>query len=92
MGKVLIWGSEGGIGKAIMANFMEQGWQVAAVARNLSPVSNQAEWSFEADFSDPEQVAAVGQELKEYKDPFDIFVYAAGDIAAENVSDSTPKR
>jgi NAD(P)-dependent dehydrogenase (short-subunit alcohol dehydrogenase family) len=92
MGKILIWGSEGGIGQAILTHFLEQGWQAAAVARKLTSISTQAEWSFEADFSDPEQVAEVGRQLEEHQDPFDIFVYAAGDITAENIGDSTPKR
>jgi NAD(P)-dependent dehydrogenase (short-subunit alcohol dehydrogenase family) len=39
MGKTaLIWGASGGIGRSLTRFLVEQGWQVAAVARNVESI------------------------------------------------------
>ena len=90
MKKALIWGGEGGIGRAILEEFKDQGWQVAVVARKITGRSAGANWSFEADFRDSNQVDEVVSALRGMNLGFDVFVYAGGDIASEKVQDSDP--
>lgn len=50
MQNAIIWGSEGGIGQAILKEFHRQGWREAAVARSITGLSADADWRYEADF------------------------------------------
>ena len=90
MKKALIWGGEGGIGRAILEEFKMQGWQVAVVGRTITGRSAGADWSFEADFRDPDQVDEVVSALRGMNLGFDVFVYAGGDIASVKIRDSEP--
>lgn len=92
MNKAIIWGSEGGIGRAILKRFKDEGWGVAALARKLSPLSETADWSFEVDFSDPGQMDRAGKWLQEKLEDAQVVVYAAGDIAAENIAEGDHQR
>jgi len=92
MKKIILWGSEGSIGQAILKRFKNEGWQVAALARKLTPVSQAAAWSFEADFSDPEQMDRAGKWLLKNLEDAQVMVYAAGDIAAGKVAEGDYQR
>ncbi len=92
MKKVIIWGSEGDIGQAIMSKFQQQGMQVAALAREISPVSQAADWSYQVDFTNFEDIQGAGTWLKENLEDADVFVYAAGDIASQKVAEGDPQR
>lgn len=92
MEKVIIWGSEGGIGNALLEKFNQEGFQVAAIARKLTAASTTANWRFTADFSKANQVAEVGANLVEELGEADVFIFAAGDIASEKVSQASAER
>jgi NADP-dependent 3-hydroxy acid dehydrogenase YdfG len=92
MKKALIWGSEGGIGKAVLEKFISEGWETAAIARKLSSVSKAAYLALEADFSKSDQVDQVGEQLKSGFNQVDVLVYAAGDITSEKVQGAAPDR
>jgi NAD(P)-dependent dehydrogenase (short-subunit alcohol dehydrogenase family) len=92
MKKVLIWGCEGGIGRAILSEFDRQGWQVAGAARKITGLSADADWTYEADFRDPEQVRVVAEDLRQRNLGFDAFVFAGGDIGAAKVREADPDR
>jgi NAD(P)-dependent dehydrogenase (short-subunit alcohol dehydrogenase family) len=92
MKKVIIWGSEGGIGQKILEKFQAEGWQVAAVARKKGSISQAADLILEADFSKTEDVDKVGTQLEEALDSLDVFVYAAGDINSAKIVEVEPQR
>lgn len=83
-GNVMIWGAEGGIGRALCSLFVEQDWHVAAFARKNSRLP-QGVTFFEADVSDRHRIEeAVYQAGIEFEH-FDHFLYSAGDIVAQNI-------
>jgi len=83
--RVIIWGSEGGIGQGIGRVFKDMGWEIVAVAREISGKSSFADWSFEADFTRSQEVTVVKDELQRMSLGLDVYVYAGGDIAAGKV-------
>jgi NAD(P)-dependent dehydrogenase (short-subunit alcohol dehydrogenase family) len=92
MKRVLIWGSEGGIGQAILKKFQQEGWYTIAVARKLSSLSQAADLTFEADFSSGKDADQVAGNLEEVQGQIDAFVFAAGDIASEKVAEAGSDR
>lgn len=92
MKTVIIWGSEGGIGRAILQEFLDQGWQTIAAARQLSEISDQAHFAYAADFTQPGQVDRIAEALAQQGVEIDVFVYAAGDIGAVNISGADQAR
>lgn len=87
----LIWGAAGGIGRALARRLKADGWQVIAVSRHADDLAGVADFAYEADVADPfavqRAVFAAGQEAGEAG----LFVYAAGDIAAEPAAKMTPE-
>lgn len=92
MKTVMIWGSEGGIGQAILKDFLDRGWQTIAAARQLSEISDQAHLAYAADFTQPEQVDKISEALAQQGVEIDVFVYAAGDIGAVNIAGADQER
>jgi NAD(P)-dependent dehydrogenase (short-subunit alcohol dehydrogenase family) len=92
MKKAIIWGSEGGIGQAIVEKFLAEGWQVAALARDLSSSSQSADWSYQADFSQSGDMDQAGAWLQSTLEEADVMIYAAGDIASQKVAEGDPQR
>ncbi len=86
----LIWGAAGGIGRAIARKLRDEGWQVIGVSRHGDDLAGVADFAFAADVADPfavqRAVLAAGQEAGEAH----LFIYAAGDIAAEPAARMTP--
>jgi NAD(P)-dependent dehydrogenase (short-subunit alcohol dehydrogenase family) len=87
MSTALIWGAGGGIGQALTALLIAEGWEVAGITRQPSSIQRLTKHTFEADVSDDAAVQyavfAAAQELA----PVDMWVYSVGDIAAAKVAD-----
>ena len=87
MSTAMIWGANGGIGRALVSALRDEQWTVTAVSRQpealeaLTPISLYADVSDE--FSVRQAVLAVGQEVT----AVDLWIYAAGDITAAPVED-----
>lgn len=92
MKTAVIWGSEGGIGRAVLERFREQGWQTIAVARQLTEISDRADFAYAADFTEEQQLEPISKVLKREGVQADVFVFAAGDIGAAKVAESDPRR
>ena len=90
MKTALIWGAAGGIGRALAHRLRDAGWQVVGMSRHSADLAGVADYAFEADVADPfavqRAVLAAGQEVGEA----DLFIYAAGDIAAEPTARMAP--
>lgn len=91
MKKTIIWGAEGGIGEGLLKAFQAEGWWAAAAARKLTPRTEGADKRAEADFTRPDQVRRAVEDLVGDQE-LDIFVYAAGDIASQNIGQADPER
>jgi 3-oxoacyl-[acyl-carrier protein] reductase len=87
----LIWGAAGDIGRALANKLKADGWQIIAVSRQGDDLGGVADLALAADVADPfavqRAVLAAGQEAGEAG----LFVYAAGDIAAEPAARMAPE-
>lgn len=87
----LIWGAAGDIGRALVNKLKADGWQIIAVSRREDDLGGVADLALAADVADPfavqRAVLAAGQEAGEAG----LFVYAAGDIAAEPAARMAPE-
>jgi len=81
----LIWGASGGIGRALVKTLENDGWMVAATARNADAIEELGEWQFEADVSDEFSVQAAVQEIAQQAGEVNWWIYAAGDIHSSPV-------
>ncbi len=83
----MIWGAGGAIGSALVTMLLEAGWQIAALGRLSSEAEQSGAVAIDAevgdDFSVRTAVNAAAQELGEVN----LWVYAAGDIAARPVGE-----
>jgi len=90
MPTAFIWGASGGIGRALVQRLVTDGWTVGAASRHPGDLAGLTEHHFEADVTDPfavgQAVLAAAQELP----PIELWVYAAGDILASPVAETTP--
>jgi 3-oxoacyl-[acyl-carrier protein] reductase len=88
----MVWGAGGGIGRALVSKLKEEGWRVLAMGRNVTDLRDLTPHLFEADVADrgsvERAVAAASQEVDQH---VDLWIYAAGDITASKVADSSPE-
>ena len=87
----MIWGAGGGIGRALVYRLREEGWRVLAMGRHTAGLGDLTPDLFEADVADPGSVeralAAAGGSV----DQVDLWIYAAGAIAAHKVTEASPE-
>lgn len=90
MKTALIWGANGGIGRAVLAKLQAAKWQVAAVTHHPVDLANPAGPIVDADVTSPYDVqlavSTIGQELAEV----DLFLYTAGDILSQPIAELEP--
>lgn len=83
----MVWGAGGAIGSALVTMLLQAGWQIAALGRLSSEAEQSGAVAIDAevgdDFSVRTAVNAAAQELGEVN----LWVYAAGDIAARPVGE-----
>jgi 3-oxoacyl-[acyl-carrier protein] reductase len=87
----MIWGAGGGIGRALVYRLREEGWRVLAVSRHTADLRDLVPDLFEADVADPESVAQAVDAAGRDVDQIDLWIYAAGDITAQKVSEALPE-
>ncbi|NDJ53139.1 MAG: SDR family NAD(P)-dependent oxidoreductase [Chloroflexi bacterium] len=93
MTTTLIWGINGGIGRALAARLMTEGHSVLGAARDTSRLSDlNGLIPIEADVADPfsvqQAVLTAGQEASE----IDLWVYSAGDILSAKIDSMQPEQ
>lgn len=91
MSNVLIWGASGGIGRALTEAFAGAGHTVVAVARRPEGLESVTPHVLACDVADPDGVASAAAQAGELAGPFDVFVYAVGDILSAKVAEMSPE-
>lgn len=87
----MVWGATGGIGKAIVEELMNDGWQVIALSRNDEELSDIATHSIYVDISQPFSVLKATQAVAQVVSDVQFWIYAAGDIASAPVEEMKPE-
>ena len=91
MKTAMIWGADGGIGRAIVRTLRDQGWTVAAVARQGAALEQWTPYVYEADAAHARQVEHVVLEASHDVEQVDLWVYSAGDIVSARVEEMAPE-
>jgi 3-oxoacyl-[acyl-carrier protein] reductase len=86
----MVWGANGGIGRALVEALTAEGWTVVAVSRQSEQVEPLTPLAFQADVTDAAAVENAVLSAAYEVGPVQLWVYAAGDILAEPVSDMKP--
>jgi len=90
MSSTLLWGAAGGIGKALTQQLSEAGHSVVAISRHPAEMKALTPQVIAADISQPAQVNAAASMAARMGAPFDLFIYAAGDITSRKTAEITP--
>ncbi len=81
---VLVWGANGGIGRAILEQQRELGKTVIGIVRDASELDD-IDGVIEADVNDWHAVQTAVQEIAVEYPAIDLFIYAIGDVALEKL-------
>ena len=88
MSKAMIWGANSDIGRAIIQQLDQEGWQVVAFARDETAVSDLPATIIEVgDVADAFAVQTAVRSAAYEIDEVALWLYAVGDITAVSVSD-----
>lgn len=90
MKHALIWGAGGGIGRALAAALAADGWHVLGVARNPAALDGPGVEGYPADLASDGDIAAATLWAAREAGEVALWIYAAGDIAATPLADTTP--
>ncbi len=87
----MIWGAAGGIGQALAKNLNDSDWTVATVSRHTAELESISTHNYDADIANSREVEAAVLAAAYDLDPVNLWIYAAGDIAAGPVSELEPE-
>jgi len=87
----MVWGAGGGIGRALVSQLSNEGWRVLALGRNTTGLAEVTPDLFEVELSNAAAVEGAVGEAGGRVDQIDLWIYAAGDIAATKVAQATPE-
>ncbi len=89
MSWAMVWGANGGIGRAIVKQLHDDGWNVIGVAHRYGENENLDAPLLTADVGNAREVELAVAAASQETDAVDLFVYAVGDIASEKVNASS---
>ena len=81
----MVWGASGGIGGAIVRRLLDDGWQVAAVARNAGDLAAPGACVMEGDVGSEYDVRQATMAAARELGHVDLWVYSVGDILSAPV-------
>ena len=85
----MIWGADGGIGKALLTQLSAENWTVAAISRHPDALSGLTPFSFEADTSNEMAIKSAILETNYEVGEIDLWIYAVGDIISATTQEMT---
>lgn len=90
MKTAMIWGANGGIGRALTKKLAAEQWRVIAIVRNGDDVSGAA-LTIQADTTNARAVETAVTSAAYDVDAVDLWIYAAGDITSAKIGKMTPE-
>jgi len=91
MGTAMVWGASGGIGRALVARLVKDGWTVVALSRHPADLADLTPHAFEVDLADPVAVERAAARAGGAVEAVDLWIYVAGDITSERVAAMSPE-
>jgi NAD(P)-dependent dehydrogenase (short-subunit alcohol dehydrogenase family) len=91
MSTAMVWGANGGIGRALVEKLIQEGWTVWAVARHPDDIETVTPHVLQADVSSVRAVQRAVLAVGETGAQIDLWAYAAGDIEAISVAEMGPE-
>ena len=89
MNNAIIWGSAGGIGKALTQKLVNENYTVVSVSRHPTEMKLITPHVISTDVTQPSQVTAAARMAGEMVPAYDLFLYTAGDITSTKVGEMT---
>ncbi|MCU0486028.1 MAG: SDR family NAD(P)-dependent oxidoreductase [Anaerolineales bacterium] len=83
----LIWGANGGIGRALVSSLVAQGWQVLAAGRDTDQLEGLTEHVFDVEFLEAGSLQGAISGMSQVVEEIQLWVYAAGDITSQAVGE-----
>jgi NAD(P)-dependent dehydrogenase (short-subunit alcohol dehydrogenase family) len=87
----MVWGANGGIGRALVERLVAEGWTVWAVARELRDLESVTPHVLKADAAVVRTVQQAVLAVGETEAQIDLWAYAAGDIEAVSAAEMGPE-
>ncbi len=87
MSNAMVWGASGGIGKGLVQHLVAKGWDVVALSRHTAGLEALTPHVIQADPADTFSVQQAVMLTAQAVGEVDLWIYAAGDIAAARVGD-----
>ena len=91
MSTAMVGGAGGGIGRALVAKLVEEGWTAWAIARTPGDLERLTPHVFQADVSSVRAVQQAVLAVNESGAQIDLWAYAVGDIEAVTVAEMPPE-
>jgi NAD(P)-dependent dehydrogenase (short-subunit alcohol dehydrogenase family) len=83
----LIWGANGGIGRALVSSLVAQGWQVLAAGRDTDQLEGLTDHVFDVEFLDAGSLQSAISAISQVVEEIQLWIYAAGDITSQPVGE-----
>ncbi len=90
MNNAMIWGANGGIGKALIRILKEEGWNPITVSRAPEELTDMSPLALEADVGDPSSVEHAVYAVAQEVDQIQLWIYSIGDIASAPIASLDP--
>lgn len=90
MKTAMIWGANGGIGRALVTALIEREWTVVAASRDEDELADMAAHRVSANVADAFSIQRAVQMAALEVDEIDLWIYSAGDITSAPVADMDP--
>ncbi|MEM7344959.1 MAG: SDR family NAD(P)-dependent oxidoreductase [Chloroflexota bacterium] len=87
MSTAMIWGANGGIGRALVKQLIAAGWTVLAVTHTPTNLDGLTPHVFDADAGAPYDVHVAISAASQVVDEINLWIYTAGDITQSKVNE-----
>lgn len=91
MKTAMIWGANGGIGRALVKQLLSDDWAVVGITRHPQPLEDLHIDVVEANVSSPFEVQAAVTQVSQMFDEVSLWIYSVGDIASAKVGEMDPE-
>ncbi len=90
MRTAMIWGANGGIGKAMISRLQKEEWDIVAIGKDVDQIKGPVRLAIQADMTDAVSVYDAILSVSYEIDEIALSIYAVGDIVSDKVDTMGP--